>query len=305
MTALSHDATRPTSLGTEARSRTTRDIDRIPIEEGLALLAGEFRRPFDAFAGCAVELAPVVEAVVRCLRHSGAVHYFGAGTSGRLAALDAAEIPPTFGVSPLLFQAHLAGGREALTTAVEDSEDDAGAGARDAAQLEPRDVAIGLAASGRTPYVLAALATARAAGAFTVLIDCNGGSHAQVDCRVTLPTGPEPIAGSTRLNAATAQKLALNAVSTLAMVHLGKTYSNLMVCVQPNNAKLRERLSRMLRDISGASQTEVERALAAAGNEGGVALAMLMRGWDAGQARSAVDRGTPLRAILEGHRSGG
>jgi N-acetylmuramic acid 6-phosphate etherase len=286
------------SPGTEDRSETTRDIDRISIEDGLALLAGEFRRPFDVFQSCAAELAPVVEAVVGRIRRGGRVHYFGAGTSGRLAALDAAEIPPTFDVPPALFQAHLAGGAPALTTAVENAEDDADAGAREGARLEPGDVAIGLAASGRTPYVLAALDAARAQDAFTALIDCNGGGPSRVDCHVTLPTGPEPIAGSTRLNAATAQKLALNAISTLAMVQLGRTYSNLMVCVQPNNAKLRKRLAQMLRDISGASQADVDAALTAADNQGGLALAMLMRGWDVAQARSAVEEGTSLRARL-------
>jgi N-acetylmuramic acid 6-phosphate etherase len=300
VTPLPYDTLGPTPPGTEDRSEATRDIDRISIEDGLALLAGEFRRPFDAFESSAVELAPVVEGVVGCVRRGGSVHLFGAGTSGRMAALDAAEIPPTFGLPPTVFRPHLAGGESALTTAVEDAEDDADAGAREGAQLEPGDVAIGLTASGRTPYVLAALAAAREQGAFTALIDCNGGGPSPVDCRITLPTGPEPIAGSTRLNAATAQKLALNAISTLAMVHLGRTYSNLMVCVQPNNAKLRKRLARMLRDISGASEAEVDAALTAADNEGSLALAMLMRGWDVVQARTALDQGAPLRAIVDG-----
>lgn len=304
MNALRNDALEPTPSDTEDRSETTRDIDRMSIEDGLALLAGEFRRPFDVFERSAVELAPVVEGVVDCVRRSGTVHFFGAGTSGRMAALDAAEIPPTFGVPPTLFRPHLAGGESALVTAVEDAEDDTDAGALEGARLESGDVAIGLAASGRTPYVLAALAAAREQGAFTALIDCNDGGSSQVDCRITLPTGPEAIAGSTRLNAATAQKLALNAISTLAMVHLGKTYSNLMVSLQPNNAKLRERLARTLREISNASQAEVDAALAAADNEGSVALAMLMRGWDVAQARTALDQARPLREILDGGPAG-
>lgn len=304
MNLLRNDVPVPTPLSTERRSEATRDIDRIPIEDGLALLVGEFRRSFDVFERQAVELAPVVEAVVGSVRRGGRVHYFGAGTSGRLAVLDAAEIQPTFGVPPTLFEAHLAGGEPALTTAVENAEDDPDAGAREGARVEPGDVAIGLSASGRTPYVLAALDAARAQGAFTALIDCNGGSPSQVDCRVTFATGPEPIAGSTRLNAATTQKLALNAISTLAMVHLGRTYSNLMVCVQPNNSKVRERLTQMLRDISGASQEEVDAALAAAGNEGGLALTMLIRGLDVAQARTAIGHGTPLRAILDGGPGG-
>jgi N-acetylmuramic acid 6-phosphate etherase len=299
-----NDAPGQTPLGTEDRSEATCDLDRISIEDGLALLAGEFRRPFDVFERSAVELAPVVEAVVACIRRDGSVHYFGAGTSGRMAALDAAEIPPTFGLAPTIFRPHLAGGESALMTAVEDAEDDTDAGARAGAQLEPQDVAIGVAASGRTPYVLAALAAARARGAFTALIDCNGGAQPDVDCHVMLPTGPEPIAGSTRLNAATTQKLALNAISTLAMVHLGKTYSNLMVYLQPNNAKLRKRLAQMLREISGASEAEVHAALTTADNEGGLALAMLMRGWDIAQARTALAQDVPLRSIVDGPAAG-
>jgi N-acetylmuramic acid 6-phosphate etherase len=293
-----------TSLGTEDRSDATRDIDRISVTAGLALLSHEFRRPFDAFEASAVELAPVVDAVVDCIRQGGVIHLFGAGTSGRMAALDAAEIPPTFGYPSTVFRPHLAGGASAMSTAVEDAEDDADDGARTGAELDPGDVAIGVTASGRTPFVLAALAAARERGAFTALIDCNRHNTQVADCHVTLHTGPEPIAGSTRLNAATAQKLALNAISTLAMVHLGRTYSNLMVCLQPNNSKLRKRLARTLRDISGASSVQVKAALASADNDGSIALAMLMRGWDVQQARSALDRGTLLRPIVDGDEAG-
>ena len=294
------DAPEPTPPETERRSDATRDIDRMSIEEGLALLASEFKRPFDAFARSATQLAPVIDAVVRSVRHGNSVHLFGAGTSGRMAALDAAEIPPTFGIAPTVFRPHLAGGDSALATAVEDAEDDADEGSRAGAQVRAGDVAIGITASGRTPFVLAALAGAREQGAFTALIECAGADPSQVDCHVTLLTGPEPIAGSTRLNAATAQKLALNAISTLAMVHLGRSYSNLMVCAQPSNAKLRTRLAAMLRDVTGASSDDVDASLSAADNEGGVALAMLLRGWDVAHARTVLDQGLPLRAIVDG-----
>lgn len=301
MTRLYDETLGPTRPGTEDRPEQTRDIDRISIEDGLALLAREFRRPFDAFETSAVKLAPVVDAVVRCIRRGGSVHLFGAGTSGRIAALDAAEIPPTFGVPPTVFRPHLAGGDVAQTMAVENAEDDTDAGAQEGSELQPGDVAIGVTASGHTPYVLAALDAARKRSAFTALIDCNGTGSPHVDCRITLPTGPEAIAGSTRLNAATAQKLALNAISTLAMVHLGRTYSNLMVCVQPNNAKVRNRLARMLCEVTGASKADVDSALAAADNDGGLALAMLTRTWDVEQARAVLDAGTPLRAIVDGN----
>lgn len=292
----------PGSATTEDRSERTRDIDLMSVEDGLSLLADEFRRPFESFQRTAKELAPVVHAVVQSVRCGNTVHVFGAGTSGRMAALDAAEIPPTFGVSPDVFRPHIAGGASALTAAIEDAEDDSVEGTRAGAQVEPGDVAIGITASGRTPFVLAALAAAHDRGAFTTLIDCNHSQTSDVDCHITFSTGPEPIAGSTRLNAATVQKLALNAISTLAMVHLGRTYSNLMVCLRPSNAKVRVRQTHMLRDISGASTAEVDVALEAADNEGGVALAMLMRGWDVAQAREALDRRTILRPIVDGDR---
>lgn len=296
---LHTDTPEPTRWDTEARLEATRDIDRLSVEDGLELLAGEFRRPFDAFRDAAADLAPLVRAVVQAIRRGNVVHLFGAGTSGRLAALDAAEIPPTFGLAPELFTPHLAGGAAALTMAVEDAEDDTDEGARAGQLVRRGDVAIGVTASGHTPYVLAALDAAHERGAFTGLIACNAPGPSSVDCLVTLSTGPEPIAGSTRLNAATAQKLALNALSTLTMVHLGRTYSNLMVCVQPNNSKLRQRQFHMLSDITGASATAVDAALVAAGGEGGVALAMLMRGWDVEEARRALRRGSPLRSLVQ------
>lgn len=296
---LQADSSDPARPGTEDRSRTTRDIDRVSIEEGLLLLAREFRRPFDAFQDSAVELAPVVDAVVQCVRLGNTVYLFGAGTSGRMAALDVAEIPPTFGLSPTAFRVQVAGGMQAMTRAVEDAEDDESEGARLGAMLNHGDVAIGITASGSTPFVMGAMGAARARGAFTALIECSGHERAEVDCHITLRTGPEPIAGSTRLNAATAQKLALNAISTVAMVHLGRTYSNLMVFLQPNNAKLRRRQGEMLRQITGASPGEVEAALAKADYDGGVALAILMRGWDVQQARAAIEQGTLLRPMLE------
>jgi N-acetylmuramic acid 6-phosphate etherase len=302
---MGNDGERTTPLlGTEDRSPRTQDIDQISVAAGLELLSQEFRRAFETFEARALDLGPIVEAVIACVRDGGGVHLFGAGTSGRMAALDAAEVPPTFGVSTGLFHTHLAGGPAAMTTAVEDAEDDANEGASAGDQVEMGDVAIGLTASGRTPFVIAALAAAKKKGAFTALIDCNRPGSLEVDCEldchVTLETGAEPITGSTRLNAATAQKLALNAVSTLAMVHLGRTYSNFMVCLQPKNSKLRNRLTQTLADISGATRSQVQDALVAAGNEGDVALVMLKHGWDAHVARSALAGRTALRPIIDG-----
>lgn len=294
-----HTSPRP-PRSTEERSEATEDLDLMPAADALTLLANEFRRAFDAFDRSAVLLAPIVEAIVRSLRDGGRVHLVGAGSSGRLAALDAAELPPTFGVPAALFQAHLAGGEGAMTSAVEDAEDDADAGAAVGRSVSSTDVVIGVTASGRTPFVLAALEAARRVGAYTALIDCHHDANVDVDTHVTFETGAEAIAGSTRLNAATAQKLALNAISTLAMVQLGRTYSNLMVCVQPNNSKLRVRLSEMLQQISGAPPADVDAALQEARQQGGVALGILLQGWDVDVARAAVDQWVPLRELLGG-----
>jgi len=280
---------------------TTVDLDRMPVGDAMRLLAGESRHAFDAFERAAPLLAPVVEASVAAIRRGGSVHLFGAGTSGRLAALDAAEVPPTFGVGSEVFVAHLAGGVDAMVQAAEDAEDDGAAGALAATGLSDRDVAIGVTASGRTPYVLAALAAARGRGSYTALLECNGLDERsdEVDCHVALLTGPEAIAGSTRLNAATAQKLALNAISTLVMVGLGRTYSNLMICVKPSNAKLRRRIAEMLASITGARPSDVHAALAAAEWEGDVALVMLTSGVDARAARERLRVRQSLRDLVE------
>ena len=262
------------------------------------MLAQEFRTAFDVFERSSAELAPVVEAVAEAVRCGRRVHLFGAGTSGRLAALDAAELPPTFGIEPDVFEVHLAGGSDAMTAAIEGAEDDVDAGDRAGQSLTTGDVAIGLTASGRTPFVLAALASAKNRGAFTVQLDCNQTAASLADCHDTFDTGPEPIAGSTRLNAATAQKLALNAISTLAMVHVGRTYSNLMVCVQPNNSKLRSRLTSILQEITGATAAEVGDALEAADQHGRVALAMLTHGWDRARAERVLAASADLRSVL-------
>ncbi len=266
------------------------------------MLSAEDRLVAPAVERVLGELARAVEAVVDALSGPGTVHYAGAGTSGRLAALDAAELTPTFGLEPGRVVAHVAGGRTALGCAVEGAEDDAGAGGQDLAGLRSSDVVVGLAASGHTPYVAGALRAARAAGATTVLVDADPASplSALADIHVSVETGAEAIAGSTRLKAGTAQKLVLNALSTAAMVRLGKTYSNLMVDLVATNAKLRERMMTILVAATGAGEERCERALREADGELKPALVALLSGASPERARAAlVAEDGQVRCALE------
>jgi N-acetylmuramic acid 6-phosphate etherase len=238
------------------------------------------------------------------MRRGGRVHYFGAGSSGRIAVLDAAELIPTFGLEPGLVCAHMAGGDPALVRAVEGAEDDTARGEADAdAIVGADDVVIGLSASGRTPYVAGALTGAAARGAFTVVITCDPRSPLLPLAAAPLvaETGPEAIAGSTRMKATTAMKLILNSFSTALMVRLGKTYSNLMIEVSASNVKLRGRKVRILAEASGAPQDECEAALAAAEGELRLALVTLLGGVDTESARAALARGDgSVRGALAG-----
>lgn len=248
-------------------------------------------------------MARAVEAIVRSLRSGGRLIYVGAGTSGRLAALDAAECPPTFGISPRRVQAILAGGRRALTGAVEGAEDSASRGARDLAakRVGRRDAVVGLTASGTTPYVLGALRLARRRGAVTIGVTANRRALIARIAAITIApdTGPEIIAGSTRMKAGTAQKLVLNTLSTAALVRLGRVYNNWMVDVALTNRKLRERGLRILREASGASGSQAARALAQSGDEMRVALLMLKTGAARVEARRRLRQaGGDLRRAL-------
>ncbi|WP_412541862.1 N-acetylmuramic acid 6-phosphate etherase [Longispora sp. K20-0274] len=271
---------------TEGRNPRTLDLDLLSTRDLLATLNAEDATVPGAVAGVLDALAGVVDRAVATLSAGGAVHYFGAGTSGRLGCLDAAEIPPTYGVPPTWFQAHLAGGPDAMWRAVENAEDDYEAGAAEArASVRPGDVLIGIAASGRTPYVLGALSTP---GCFTVLICSNPAATARVDVLVAPDTGPEPVTGSTRMKAATAQKLILNAFSTATMVRLGRVYSNLMVDVSATNAKLRGRRLSLLMEATGVAEPVAAAALADADGELKVALVTLLAGVTTAQARAAL-----------------
>jgi N-acetylmuramic acid 6-phosphate etherase len=274
--------------GTEERNPRSRELDRLSTRELLGVIHHE-----DATVPAAVRrelpaIARAVDAIVDALFRGGRLIYVGAGTSGRLATLDAAECPPTFGVSPKLVQTVIAGGRRALTDAVEGAEDDAKQGARDLEirRVTKADVVVGLTASGTTPYVLGALKLARRRGAITIGVTAN--RHAPIErlARITIApeTGPEVVAGSTRMKAGTAQKLVLNLLSTAAMIRLGHVYNNWMVDVALTNEKLRRRGLRILQEASGATESAARRALTQAGNRLRVALVMLKMKTDADEA---------------------
>ena len=263
------DAAQLARLATEQAGSEFSDLDRLPVPELVTLMAAQARRAGDAVADATDLIAPVVEAVVKRLAIGGRLIYVGAGTAGRIGMLDAAEAAPTFSVPDGMIAAIMAGGQEAFGSAQENVEDEpaAGADALDRLGVGERDAVLGISASGRTPYVLGALRRANEVGALTACLACNEntplGTLAQFP--IEIRTGPEVIAGSTRLNAGTAQKIVLNIISTAAMVRLGKTFGSLMVDVRPTNAKLRERAVRIVTAISGVSAREARQALAASG----------------------------------------
>jgi N-acetylmuramic acid 6-phosphate etherase len=276
---------------TEARNPRTVDIDQLPTLDVLRLLNEEDERVPAAVRAVLPQLADAVDLTVAALAAGGRLHYVGAGTSGRIAMMDAAELRPTFGLEPGRVVAHLAGGTHAVLSAVEGAEDDEAAGAAALAGVAAADVVIGLTASGRTPYVAGALRAARAAGAGTVLVSANPGAPLAelADVHVGVDTGPEAIAGSTRMKAGTAQKLVLNALSTAAMIRLGRTYSNLMTDMLAVNGKLRSRQLRMLAQATGAGLDACADALARAGGESKVALVTLLAPVTVERARQALD----------------
>ena len=264
------------------------DLDLVSAEEVIRRLHHEDEVAVRAVRPVLRELARVARRVAEALRAGGRLLYVGAGTSGRLGVLDASECPPTFGSSPSQVQAVIAGGRRAMTRAVEGAEDDAEAGARALRRLRvgARDVVCGITASARTPFVRGALEEARREGAWTVLVCCNApGAQMPADQVLLARTGAELVAGSTRLKAGTATKLMLNALSTTAFVLLGKVYRGRMVDLRPGNAKLRARAARMVAELTGLAPPEAQQLLEQAGHEVKVALAMHFAGVSAVQAR--------------------
>ncbi|MFE0594007.1 N-acetylmuramic acid 6-phosphate etherase [Micromonospora echinospora] len=276
---------------TERRNPLSADLDLMSTRDMLAVINEADRRAPAAVAEVLDEIAAAVDLAVAALRDGHRVHYFGAGTSGRLGVLDAVELIPTFNTPRHWFCAHLAGGQGAMWRAVEDAEDNHATGAAEANEcVASGDVVVGLAASGRTPYVLGALAASRARQAATVLLCANPEAEAarDVDVFIGVDTGPEVVTGSTRMKAGTAQKLVLNAFSTAVMVRLGRVYSNLMIDVVATNAKLRGRMITILVEATGCSEELCRQALNAADGDLKTALVSLVSGADVTRARAAL-----------------
>lgn len=278
---------------TEERNPASAELDALDARGMVDVILGEDATVAAAVQARAGEVAALVETCVEAIAAGGTVHYLGAGTSGRLAVLDAVELAPTFNADPSMVTAHLAGGDGAFLTAVEGAEDSREAGAELVrSRCRAGDVVIGLAASGRTPFVAGALEEARAAGMPTALISANPRAALAplADHPILLDVGPEVVTGSTRMKAGTAQKLTLNALSTATMVRLGTTFGNLMIDVRPTNAKLVARTVRMLVQASGRSPQRAAEVLQAAGGSVRTALVALLSGAEVPAAREALER---------------
>ena len=295
---------------TEMQNSRTAAIDTLSTQDVVALINDEDATVAPAVRRQLPQIVQAVDVIVERLKKGGRLFYFGAGTSGRLGVLDASEIPPTYGAPPTMVQGFIAGGDLALRRSVEAAEDDSEAGAQVVreAEVNEADVVVGIAASGRTPWVLGAVDEARQRGAATVSLTCNPDSPLArlAEIPIAPVVGPEVITGSSRMKAGTAQKMVLNMLTTAAMVRMGKVYGNLMVDVQPTNAKLRRRAVRILQQAAGADLATARCALKATGYQVKAALVMLLADVDANEAhrRLAKTAGFIRDAIKDTQDSG-
>jgi N-acetylmuramic acid 6-phosphate etherase len=287
---------------TEAENPQSAGLDLLTTPALVELLIADQRSAIDATLAQTQAIARAVDEIARRLSRGGRLHYVGAGSSGRIATLDASEMPPTFGTLPEMVHAHIAGGSTALTSAVEGAEDDASAG--NVAMLgcvRPDDAVLGISASGAAAFVVAAITRARTIGAYTIAltVDAQSALAEAAELAIVLPTGAEALAGSTRLKAGTAQKVTLNTISTAVMVRLGKVYDNLMVDVVANNHKLRARARRLVVRLTGVNEERAEELLARAGGSVKIAVLMERRSIGATQARALLERNDgSLRRLL-------
>jgi len=289
-------------LTTEARHPASRGLDLLPTADAVELLLAEDRRGIETALGHREAIARAAEWAAEALAGGGSIVFAGAGTSGRLGVLEAAECPPTFGTDPERIRAVIAGGEEAVFRAAEGAEDREDEGRRAAAGLGPGDLLVGLSASSVTPYTRGALDAARAQGARTVLLTCAApaGLEGTADLVLALDTGPEVLTGSTRLKAGSATKAVLNAITTAAMIRLGKVYENWMVDLRPGSAKLRDRSARIVAAAGGVERARAETLLAEAGGEVKTALVMALRGLPAPEARRRLAAaGGSVRSALD------
>ena len=276
------------ALTTERRNETTFGLDEMSVAEAVKIMNQEDSKVTDAVAKQLPQIEKVIEATIAAFKKGGRLIYMGAGTSGRLGVLDAAECVPTFGVEPEMVVGLIAGGEQAMTVAVEGAEDSLELGAKDLKdlQLHANDMVIGIAASGRTPYVIGGLDYANEVGATTATIACN--LQAKISEHATLPIevdcGPEFLTGSTRLKSGTAQKLILNMISTISMIGIGKVYNNLMVDVKPTNEKLVERSKRIIMQATEVDYETAAKYFEAAQENVKLAIVMILTGSDREEA---------------------
>jgi N-acetylmuramic acid 6-phosphate etherase len=289
---------------TERRNPRTVAIDVASPQELVDLIAAEDATVPGAVAAARVDIAAALELVEASFRAGGRLFYVGAGTSGRLGILDATECPPTFGTMPEMVQGIIAGGAPAIVRSVEGAEDDPNAAIAeiDARRVEARDTVVGIAASGTTPYVRAALGRAQTHGARTVLVTCSEPPAVlrdTCDVCIVVRTGPEVVTGSTRMKAGTATKLVLNTLTTGAMIRLGKTYGNLMVDLRATNAKLVDRGERIVMEVSGVGREKARAAIDGAGGSVRTAIIMAKQGIEREQAESLLaEYDNHLRSII-------
>ncbi len=291
-------------LVSEERNPRTMGIDLMSTPEIVATINAEDRLVPEAVGKTLPQVAQAVDAIVAAFGKGGRLVYIGAGTSGRLGVLDASECPPTFGVPPTMVVGVIAGGLGALVSAVEGAEDNAEGGAADlrAIDLTNRDVVVGIAVSGRTPYVIGALNYAKSLGAVTVGLTCNPDSAiaGMADISIAPLVGAEVVTGSTRLKSGTAQKLVLNMLSTASMIRIGKTYQNLMVDVRTSNEKLLARAVRIVMQATDCPEQAAEAALQRTGNDVKLAILTILTGLEIEAARAAMTKADGfLRRALE------
>ncbi len=283
-----------TNLTTEKRNEKTTDLDKMSISTALKLMNQEDQQVAKAIQKVLPKIKPVIEATITAFKHGGRLIYLGAGTSGRLGVLDAAECVPTFGVSPNQVIGLIAGGKQAMTLAVEGAEDDLTLAQKDlsALQLNDKDVVVGIAASGRTPYVIGGLKYARDLGATTASIACNLDAliSQYAEFAIEVDCGPEFLTGSTRLKAGTAQKMILNMLSTISMIGIGKVYHNLMVDVKPTNEKLVERSKRIIMQATDCTYEVAEKTFIEAKQDVKLAIVMLLTNCSAKEGKEKLQR---------------
>lgn len=280
-------------LSTEQRNRRSINIDAKSVSEILKIINAEDKKVAHVVGKEIPYIARAVELVVDALKRGGRLIYVGAGTSGRLGILDATECPPTYGTNPEMVQGIIAGGKRAVFCSIEGAEDHADEGRRaiDRKHVTEKDVVCGIAASRRTPFVVAAIERARECGAKTIYVTTNprGDFHLKVDVAICPVVGPEVIMGSTRMKSGTAQKLVLNMMTTTAMIGLGKVYENMMIDLQMKSRKLEERAKRVLMIVTGANYEAAEKALKAAGGHVKTAIVMIKAKVGALEARKRLD----------------